>query len=110
MTGRFKTNGPVSLSEDQILALHEKLRVMRHDVNGRLANMVAAAELIRMRPESTAERLQLLLVAVDRLFDRRDLGLADNRHRVSAGVGRGQFGPHAKKLGLQPARGQPARA
>jgi hypothetical protein len=61
MTGRFKTNGPVSLSEDQILALHEKLRVMRHDVNGRLANMVAAAELIRMRPESTAERLQLLL-------------------------------------------------
>ncbi len=61
MTGRFKTNGPVSLSEDQVLALHEKLRVMRHDVNGRLANIVAAAELMRMRPESAAERLKLLL-------------------------------------------------
>jgi hypothetical protein len=61
MTGSYKTNGPVSLTEAQVLALHEKLRVMRHDVNGRLANMVAAAELMRMRPESAAERLQILL-------------------------------------------------
>jgi len=61
MTGRYTTSGPVSLTEDQVLALHEKLRVMRHDVNGRLANIVAAAELMRMRPESAAERLKLLL-------------------------------------------------
>jgi hypothetical protein len=49
------------LTEEQVLALHEKLRVMRHDVNGRLANIVAAAELMRMRPETAAERLKLLL-------------------------------------------------
>jgi hypothetical protein len=49
------------LTENQIVGLHEKLRKMRHDVNGRLANIVAAAELIRLRPESTAERLQILL-------------------------------------------------
>jgi hypothetical protein len=61
MTGRFTTSGPVTLTEEQVLALHEKLRVMRHDVNGRLANIVAAAELMRMRPESAAERLKLLL-------------------------------------------------
>ena len=61
MTGRYTTSGPVSLTEDQVLALHEKLRVMRHDVNGRLANIVAAAELMRMRPETAAERLKLLL-------------------------------------------------
>jgi uncharacterized membrane protein len=61
MTGGYKTSGPVLLSEAQVLALHEKLRVMRHDVNGRLANMVAAAELMRMRPESAAERLKILL-------------------------------------------------
>jgi hypothetical protein len=61
MTGRFTTSGPVSLTEEQVLVLHEKLRVMRHDVNGRLANIVAAAELMRMRPESAAERLKLLL-------------------------------------------------
>ena len=51
----------MTLSEEQILALHQKLRDMRHDVNGRLANIVAAAELIRMRPESTPARLPLLL-------------------------------------------------
>lgn len=61
MSGTYKTSGAVSLSESQILALHDKLRTMRHDVNGRLANIVAAAELIRLRPESVAERLPLLL-------------------------------------------------
>ena len=61
MTVRYKPSGPVALNEEQIVALHEKLRTMRHDVNGRLANIVAAAELMRLRPESTAERLQMLL-------------------------------------------------
>ena len=50
------------MTEEQILALHQKLRDMRHDVNGRLANIVAAAELMRLRPDqSVAERLKLLL-------------------------------------------------
>jgi len=61
MSGIYKPGGPVTLSEEQILALHQKLRDMRHDVNGRLSNIVAAAELIRMRPEAMAERLKLLL-------------------------------------------------
>jgi hypothetical protein len=34
---------------------------MRHDVNGRLANIVAAAELMRLRPETAPERLALLM-------------------------------------------------
>ena len=54
--------GPVTLTEAQILALHADLRKMRHDVNGRLANIVAAAELMRLRPDqSPTERLKLLL-------------------------------------------------
>ena len=57
----IKSGGPVTLSEEQILILHEKLRTMRHDVNGRLANIVAAAELMRMRPDTAAQRLQMLL-------------------------------------------------
>ncbi len=62
MSAEYKTNGPVNLTEAQILELHQKLRDMRHDVNGRLANIVAAAELIRLRPDqSPAERLKLLL-------------------------------------------------
>jgi hypothetical protein len=61
MSASYKPSGPVTLSVEEILALHQKLRDMRHDVNGRLANIVAAAELIRLRPESAKERLQLLL-------------------------------------------------
>ncbi len=61
MNASYKPTGPVTLTEEQILALHRRLRDMRHDVNGKLANIVAAAELIRLRPETTAERLKVLL-------------------------------------------------
>lgn len=61
MSASYKTNGPVTLSEEQILALHQNLREMRHDVNGRLAVIVAAAELMRLKPESMEERLKMLL-------------------------------------------------
>ena len=62
MSANYKPGGPVTLNEQEILALHQKLRDMRHDVNGRLANIVAAAELMRLRPDqSAAERLQMLL-------------------------------------------------
>lgn len=71
MSSSYKPTGPVTLTEGQVLALHEKLRVMRHDVNGRLANITAAAELIRMRPDqSRAERLQMLL---DESFKAKDI-------------------------------------
>ncbi len=43
------------------MALHRRLREMRHDVNGKLANIAAAAELMRMRPETAAERIKVLL-------------------------------------------------
>lgn len=61
MSGSYKPTGPVTLTEEQILALHRRLRDMRHDVNGRLANIAAAAELMRMRPDTAGERLKVLL-------------------------------------------------
>jgi hypothetical protein len=61
MSGSYKLNGPVTLTEAQVLALHHQLREMRHDVNGRLANIVAAAELVRLRPDKAEERIKLLL-------------------------------------------------
>ena len=61
MSAIYKPSGPVTLSEEQIVALHQSLRDMRHDVNGRLAIIVAAAELMRLRPESAEERMKLLL-------------------------------------------------
>ena len=61
MTSSFKSNGPVTLSEEQILALVRKLSDMRHDVTGRLSNITAAAELIRVRPDNIEDRLRILL-------------------------------------------------
>ena len=61
MSAGYKPKGPVTLTEEQIMAVHQSLRDMRHDVNGRLAIIVAAAELIRLRPEMTEERLKQLL-------------------------------------------------
>ena len=61
MAGSYKLNGPVTLTEAQILVLHHQLRDMRHDVNGRLANIVAAAELVRLQPAQAEERIKLLL-------------------------------------------------
>jgi hypothetical protein len=61
MSVSYKLNGPVTLTEEQIRALHSQLRDMRHDVNGRLANIVAAAELVRLRPDTAEERIRLLL-------------------------------------------------
>ena len=61
MSSSYKTVGAVTLTADEIIALHQKLRDMRHDVNGQLTNIVAAAELIRLRPEMTEERLKILL-------------------------------------------------
>ena len=61
MSASYKLDGPVTLTEEQVRALHSRLREMRHDVNGKLANIAAAAELMRLRPETTAERIKVLL-------------------------------------------------
>ena len=61
MPSSYKTHGTVTLTEKQILELHRKLRDMRHDVNGRLTNIIAAAELVRLNPQTAAERLRLLM-------------------------------------------------
>ncbi len=42
---------PVTLSPEQIAELNRKLAKMRHDINNHLSLIVAAAELIRLRPE-----------------------------------------------------------
>ena len=47
---------PVVLSVEQIGELNQKLSTLRHDVNNNLALVIAAAEMIRRKPE-TAERL-----------------------------------------------------
>ena len=49
-------NQPVTLSVEQIGELNKKLSNMRHDVNNNLALVIAAVEIIRLKPEA-AERM-----------------------------------------------------
>lgn len=49
-------NKPVTLNVEQIGELNQKLANLRHDVNNNLALVIAAAEMIRRKPE-TAERM-----------------------------------------------------
>ena len=49
-------NQPVTLTVEQIGELNRKLSTLRHDVNNNLALVIAAAEIIRRKPES-AERM-----------------------------------------------------
>lgn len=50
-------SGPVTLTVEQIEDLNKKLSMMRHDVNGHLALIVAAAELIRHKPQLSEKML-----------------------------------------------------
>ena len=54
-------NDPVTLSVEQIKELTGKLSTMRHDVNNQLSLVMAAAELIRFRPEGAERTLKMLV-------------------------------------------------
>ena len=48
---------PATLSPEQVKELNKKLSHMRHEINNQLALIVAAMELIRLRPELQAKML-----------------------------------------------------
>ena len=52
---------PVTLSVQQIATLNRELGEMRHDINNKLSLILAAAELIRAKPEQTELMVDTLL-------------------------------------------------
>jgi hypothetical protein len=42
---------PVTLSVEQINELNQKLSAMRHDINNNLSLIIAAAEMVRFKPD-----------------------------------------------------------
>lgn len=52
---------PVTLTPEQIADLNRKLSTMRHDINNNLAMMLAAAELVRLKPELSEKMLGRLI-------------------------------------------------
>jgi hypothetical protein len=60
---------PVTLSPEQVRELHEKLSRMRHDVAGVLSVMVAATELIRLKPERAREMINMIAEQPQKITD-----------------------------------------
>lgn len=52
---------PVTLNAEQVADLNRKLSTMRHDINNHLSLIMAAAELIRYKPEMTDRMLATLV-------------------------------------------------
>lgn len=52
---------PLTLSTEQIDELNKKLSATRHDINNHLSMLMAAAELIRMKPEMAPKMAEKLM-------------------------------------------------
>ena len=63
---------PVTLSAEQIAELNKMLSTLRHDINGDLSLIVAAAELIKLNPEITPRMLATVLEQPGKIRDRTD--------------------------------------
>ena len=63
---------PVTLSVQQLEELNRKLSTLRHDINGDLALVVAAAELIKLNPDILQRMLSTLLEQPGKVRDKLD--------------------------------------
>lgn len=63
---------PVTLSVQQIEELNRKLSNLRHDINGDLALVVAAAELMKLNPDVLQRMLSTLLEQPSKIRDKVD--------------------------------------
>ncbi|MDB6030931.1 MAG: hypothetical protein JWM16_1269 [Verrucomicrobiales bacterium] len=63
---------PVTLTAEQVAELNKLLSTMRHDINGDLALIVAAAELIKLNPDITTRMLATLLEQPSKIRDKAD--------------------------------------
>ena len=63
---------PVTLSVQELEELNRKLSTLRHDINGDLALIVAAAELIKLNPSAADRMLTTLLEQPTKIRERAD--------------------------------------
>jgi len=58
---------PVTLSATQIDELNRKLSAMRHDINNNLSLIIAAAEMVRFKPDLISKMMDTLNQQPDRI-------------------------------------------
>ena len=60
---------PVTLSVEQIEDLHRRLSRLRHDVNNNLSLIVAAAEMVRFKPDFLGRMMETLTQQTPKISD-----------------------------------------
>ena len=60
---------PVTLTPEQIADLSRKLATLRHDINNNLLLIMASAELVRVKPETTEKMMNTLLDQPPKITD-----------------------------------------
>ena len=60
---------PLTLSIEQVDALNKKLAAARHDINNHLSMIMAASELIRMKPEMAPKMADKLLAQPEKITE-----------------------------------------
>ena len=60
---------PVTLAPSEVEALNKKLSEARHNVNNSLSLIVAAVELIKLRPDMAARMLETLGKQPDKIVE-----------------------------------------
>jgi hypothetical protein len=63
---------PITLQPAQVEELNKLLSTMRHDMNGDLALIVAAAELVKLNPELLPRMLKTLTEQPPKVRERAD--------------------------------------
>jgi hypothetical protein len=60
---------PVTLTPEQVADLNRKLSTLRHDINNNLLLIMASAELVRVKPETTVKMMTTLLEQPTKITD-----------------------------------------
>ena len=81
---------PVELSVRQIEDLNQKLSTMRHDINNHLSLIMAAAELIRHKPQLAEKMLATLIEQPPKIT--AALGAFSGEFEQSFGITRQLYG------------------
>ena len=52
---------PVTLNAEEIKALNQKVALLRHDINNHIGLMIAAIEIIQVKPETIEKMMDTLM-------------------------------------------------
>ena len=62
-------NQPVTISPEQVAELSRKLSDLRHNINNQLALVVAAAELLRRKPDLAARMVDTMIEQPQKIIE-----------------------------------------